>query len=85
MKSQFAGTCNAVYALLIIHYRGPTSSKTVFASIIGGYNEMMTSSLTSNPPLWPPFCSLEGNKLGAKGGKAIGEALKVNTSITDIQ
>ena len=32
-----------------------------------------------------PFSSLRGNKLGPEGGKAIGEALKVNTSITDIE
>ena len=31
------------------------------------------------------FFSLWNNKLGAEGGKAIGEALKVNTSITDIK
>ena len=42
-------------------------------------------SLPSNPPLWPPFCSLTDNDLGAEGGKAIGEALKVNTSITNIK
>ena len=41
--------------------------------------------LPSNPLLWPPFCSLYYNKLGAEGGKAIGEALKVNTSITNIK
>jgi len=35
--------------------------------------------------LWVTFCSLYGNKLGAEGGKAIGEALEVNTSITDIK
>ena len=35
--------------------------------------------------LWPHFCSLEYNELGPEGGKAIGEALKVNTSITDIK
>ena len=43
------------------------------------------SSLTSNPPLWATFCSLEGNDLDPEGGKAIGEALKVNTSITNIR
>ena len=32
-----------------------------------------------------PFCSLEVNELGAEGGKAIAAALKVNTSITNIQ
>jgi hypothetical protein len=31
------------------------------------------------------FFSLQNNKLGAEGGKAIGEALKVNTSITNIE
>ena len=31
------------------------------------------------------FCSLQQNKLGAEGGKAIAEALKVNTSITNIK
>ena len=35
--------------------------------------------------LWPHFCSLEGNGLGPEGGKAIGEALKVNKSITNIR
>ena len=34
---------------------------------------------------WPPFCSLEYNELGAEAGKAIGEALKVNTSITNVK
>ena len=43
------------------------------------------SSLPSNPPSWPPFCSLNYNNLGPEGGKAIGEALKVNTSITNIE
>ena len=49
---------------------------------------MMGSNLliiTSNPRLWPPFCSLYDNKLGPEGGKAIGEALKINTSITNIR
>ena len=32
-----------------------------------------------------PFCSLGANKLGAEGGKAVAEALKVNTSITYIE
>ena len=32
-----------------------------------------------------PFFSLYGNDLGTEGGKAIAEALKVNTSITNIQ
>ena len=31
------------------------------------------------------FYSLYKNGLGAEGGKAIAEALKVNTSITDIK
>ena len=31
------------------------------------------------------FCSLESNQLGAEGGEAIAEALKVNTSITIIK
>ena len=35
--------------------------------------------------LWGSLCSLYGNKLGPEGGKAIGEALKVNTSITNIR
>jgi hypothetical protein len=33
----------------------------------------------------PSFCSLEWNNLGPKGGIAIAEALKVNTTITDIK
>ena len=36
-------------------------------------------------PLWGLVCSLNYNSLGAEGGKAIGEALKVNTSITNIK
>ena len=32
-----------------------------------------------------PFSSLRANDLGAEGGKAIAEALKVNTSITNIK
>ena len=35
--------------------------------------------------LWPPFCSLLGNDLGPEGGKAVAEALKFNTSITNIE
>ena len=52
---------------------------------MGGVNTIYYSSLTFEPPLWPHFCSLYGNKLGPEGGKAIGEALKVNTSITNIE
>ena len=40
------------------------------------------SSLPSNPPIGPLFAA---SILGAEGGKAIGEALKVNTSITHIK
>ena len=43
------------------------------------------SSLISTSPLWHPFCSLYLNNLGAEGGKATGEALKVNRSITNIK
>ena len=32
-----------------------------------------------------PFPSLKWNNLGAEGGKAVAEALKVNTSITNIK
>ena len=35
--------------------------------------------------LWGSFCSLEYNQLGAEGGKTVAEALKVNTSITNIK
>ena len=35
--------------------------------------------------LWPHFCSLRYNELGPEGGKAIGEALKVNKSIINIR
>jgi hypothetical protein len=52
---------------------------------MAGYDEIRYSSLPSNHSLWPHFSSLGLNKLGAEGGKAIGEALKVNTSITDIK
>ena len=41
------------------------------------------SSQTTRP-LWGLVCSLYQNRLGPEGGKAIGEALKVNTSITNI-
>jgi len=34
---------------------------------------------------WVPFSSLYHNDLGTEGGKAIAEALKVNTSITNIK
>ena len=44
----------------------------------------MISLLITNL-LWPPFCSLENNNLYGEGGKAIGEALKVNRSITNIR
>ena len=30
------------------------------------------------------YIGLNGNNIGAEGGKAIGEALKVNTSLTEI-
>ena len=53
---------------------------------MGGYNEIFDdSSLTSNPPLWPTFCSLYRNDLGPEGGKAIAEALNVNRSIVQIE
>ena len=32
-----------------------------------------------------PFCSVGENELGAEGGKAIAEALEINTSITNIK
>ena len=32
-----------------------------------------------------PFSSLAFNSLGAEGGKAVAEALEVNTSITNIK
>ena len=35
--------------------------------------------------LWGSFCSLYWNELGPEGGKAIGEALKTNSSITNIK
>ena len=35
--------------------------------------------------LWGSLCSLRANNLGPEGGKAIGEALKVNRSITNIR
>jgi len=41
--------------------------------------------ITNDSPSWPPFCSLEYNKLGPEGGKAIGEALKVNQSVVNIK
>ena len=35
--------------------------------------------------LWGSLCSLDDNNLGPESGKAIGEALKVNTSIANIR
>ena len=52
---------------------------------MGGYDEIRYSSLPSNHASWPHFCSLGRNDLGPEAGKAIGEALKINTSITDIK
>ena len=43
---------------------------------------MVTSSLIH---YGVPFSSLSYNALGAEGGKAIAEALEVNTSITTIK
>jgi hypothetical protein len=34
---------------------------------------------------YPLVCRLSGNKLGPEGGTAIAEALKINTTITDIE
>ena len=48
----------------------------------GGHNEI-GSNTTCHYGV--PFCSLSCNELGAKGGKAIAEVLKVNTSITNIK
>ena len=47
----------------------------------GGHNE--SGSKTCHYGV--PFCSLRFNDLGAEGGKAIAEALKVNTPITNIK
>ena len=47
----------------------------------GAHNEI--SDL--NGSLWVHFCSLLRNSLRAEGGKAIAEALKVNTSITVVE
>ena len=52
-----------------------------FDLIIGGGNEI--GSKTGHYGV--PFCSLENNELDAEAGKALGEALKVNTSITNIK
>ena len=52
---------------------------------MGGVNTIYYSSLTFEPPLWPHFFSLEQNYVGPEAGKAIAEALKVNTSITNIR
>ena len=44
------------------------------------------AGITDQPAPWlPSVGSLEANGLGAEGGKAIAEALKVNTSITNIK
>ena len=52
---------------------------------MGGYNGIFDdSSLASNPPLWPTFCSLFNNGLGPEGGKAIGKALETNTTVQTI-
>ena len=47
----------------------------------GGHNE--SGSKTCH--YGSSFCSLGWNELGAEGGKAIAEALEVNTSITNIK
>ena len=47
----------------------------------GGHNE--SGSKTCHYGV--TFCSLWDNKLGAEGGKAVAEALEVNTSITNIK
>ena len=47
----------------------------------GGHNEIGSTTCHYGVP----FCSLADNELGAKGGKAIAKALKVNTSITNIE
>ena len=49
---------------------------------MGGVNENGDVIINS---LWPTFYSLFNNNLGAEGGKAIAEALNVNTSITNIK
>ena len=46
----------------------------------GGHDEI--GSKTCH---YATFYSLYNNALGAEGGKAIAEALKVNTSITNIE
>ena len=50
--------------------------------IVGGVNK--NGDVIINL-LWVTFCSLYGNGLGAEGGTAIAEALKINNSITNIK
>ena len=59
--------------------------RLVSISFVAGCDEIRHSSLPSNHPSWRPFCSPRDNDLGPEGGKAIGEALKINTSITNIR
>ena len=47
----------------------------------GGHNEIDSKTCHYGVP----FCSLVDNHLDAEAGKAIAEALKVNTSITNIK
>ena len=47
----------------------------------GGHNEIGSKTCHYGVT----FCSLSCNDLDAEGGKAIAEALKVNTSITNIE
>ena len=42
-------------------------------------------SLPSNPPLWPPFCSLEANYMGPEAGKVIAKALETNKTVQTIK
>ena len=54
-----------------------------FYLIIGGYDGILL--ISNDSPSWGLVCSLKSNGLDAGAGKAIGEALKVNTSITNIK
>ena len=65
----------AIIALLFNIYYGGVVMRS------GAYNEIGSKTCHYGVP----FCSLEYNELGAEGGKAVAEALKVNTSITNIK
>jgi len=54
-----------------------------FDLVMGGYDGILL--ITNDSPSWGLVCSLTSNQLGPEGGKAIGEALEVNQSVTNFK